>query len=158
MDHLIKNMRAQDVEQVATLWHQGWHDGHASIVPSALTKLRTLESMRTRTAQNLEETRIAIRDGQVLGFSMLRVAELYQFYVSPQARGTGVALGLFRDAETHLRAAGHRKVWLDCAVGNDRAARFYAKAGWRNAGEVTSDLDTSEGHFALTVWRFEATL
>jgi len=48
--------------------------------------------------------------------------------------------------------------WLACAIGNERAARFYEKHGWRRAGIVTNAAETSQGVFMLDVWRYEKTV
>jgi hypothetical protein len=45
--------------------------------------------------------------------------------------------------------------WLACAIGNERAARFYEKRGWHRAGTMINHLVTAEGEFHLEVWRYE---
>jgi GNAT superfamily N-acetyltransferase len=89
---------------------------------------------------------------------MLKGDELYQFYVSSRARGTGVAAALMVDAEIRLRESGVRTAWLACAIGNDRAARFYEKSGWLRTGIMTDQLEVPNGSFALDVWRYEKSL
>jgi ribosomal protein S18 acetylase RimI-like enzyme len=69
-----------------------------------------------------------------------------------------VASALIADAERQLVARGFTVAWLDCAIGNHRAARFYEKSGWRRTGEVVSNLTTPEGIVAITVWRYEKPL
>jgi RimJ/RimL family protein N-acetyltransferase len=49
-------------------------------------------------------------------------------------------------------------VWLACAIGNERAARFYEKSGWRRTGTMVSQLETPNGIFPLEVWRYEKRL
>jgi ribosomal protein S18 acetylase RimI-like enzyme len=56
-----------------------------------------------------------------------------------------------------MRAAGVETAWLACAVGNDRAARFYEKQGWHRAGTVMHEPDDSGG-FVFEVWRYEKRL
>lgn len=65
---------------------------------------------------------------------------------------------LISDAEARLTAAGVTIAWLDCAIGNDRAARFYEKAGWRRAGVFTTELHLSGRIFPLDIWRYEKSL
>jgi GNAT superfamily N-acetyltransferase len=89
---------------------------------------------------------------------MLKDDELYQFYLARQARGTGLAAALIADAEALLAARGVATAWLACAVGNDRAARFYQKSGWTNARTMPNRLETPEGVFDLPVWRYEKRL
>ena len=57
-----------------------------------------------------------------------------------------------------MLAQGVARAWLACAMGNNRAARFYEKCEWENVGISTEHMETSEGPFALDVWRFEKTL
>ena len=158
MDYVIDDMTPAQSDAVARLWHAGWIDGHADIVPKELCKLRTLESFQTRTQGLVHSTRVAYSKGEVLGFVMIQGDEIYQMYVGPNARGTGVAQALMHDGEEQIKAAGHALAWLSCALGNERAARFYDKSGWVNARIETVALETLGAPFHLDVWRFEKTL
>ena len=84
--------------------------------------------------------------------------ELYQLFVAAEARGSGVATALITDAEARLAAAGVETAWLACAIGNERAARFYENRGWRRAGTMINPLDTPDGVLPLEVWRYEKRL
>jgi GNAT superfamily N-acetyltransferase len=158
MDIVIENLQPAQISEVAALWHQGWIDGHAAVVPKELTALRTLESFEIRTRDLLGTCRVAISGDQVLGFTMVNDDELYQLYAGAAARGRGVAQALIQDFEDRMLNAGHRKIWLACAIGNERAARFYTKMGWTNVREEAVELETLADPFTLTVWRFEKTL
>lgn len=155
MDFRIVPLGEDMLEQTATLWESGWHDAHDGITPPALMKLRTPESFAVRLRDGMKDCRIARRGSYVLGFHMVKHDEVYQMYVARQARGRGVARALMSDAEQCLRDAGLSEGWLACAIGNHRAARFYEKTGWTNAGEHVVDLDTQDGSYPLHVWRFE---
>jgi ribosomal protein S18 acetylase RimI-like enzyme len=78
--------------------------------------------------------------------------------VSARARGSGVAAALVADAEARLGASGVGTAWLACAIGNERAARFYEKCGWHRAGTVVEYLEIPNGTFPLEVWRYEKSL
>ena len=56
------------------------------------------------------------------------------------------------------RGRRRRTGWLACAIGNDRAARFYEKNGWRRTGTIVNDAETLQGPFPLEVWRYEKAL
>jgi ribosomal protein S18 acetylase RimI-like enzyme len=71
------------------------------------------------------------------------------------ARGSGLAASLIAEAEALLAARGVGSAWLACAVGNDRAARFYEKSGWSNARTMANRLETADGVFEMPVWRYE---
>jgi GNAT superfamily N-acetyltransferase len=154
----IRAAEEKDVGPLAAIWFDGWTDAHAWIVPAELKRLRTLDSFRTRLQAALANVRVAGPLGAPVGFHMLKGDELYQLYVSAQARGTGVAAVLIADAEARLRAGGVQTAWLGCAIGNDRAARFYEKSGWHRVGTVVERLETSSGEFPLEVWRYERLL
>ena len=147
-----------ELDRLAALWYDGWQDAHAAIVPAALTRLRTLPSFRERLQHALPYIRVVGRVGEPIGFAIVKDDELYQLFVAAEARGTGVAAALLDDAETRLERSGVTVAWLACAIGNDRAARFYEKRGWSRAGTILNRLTTSEGEYLLEVWRYEKRL
>lgn len=149
---------ASEVDALARLWHASWQDAHAHILPAALARLRTLDSFHERLLADLARVRVIGAAGAPLGFCTTKDDELYQLFVSAAARGTGIAAWLLADGETRLAADGIATAWLACAIGNDRAARFYEKHGWRRVGTVVNRLETPEGIFPLEVWRYEKTL
>jgi GNAT superfamily N-acetyltransferase len=155
---VVRPAAAAELDQLARLWYDAWQDAHAAIVPAELVRLRTLESFRDRLERALPHTRVVGPTGASVGLCVVKDDELYQLFVSASARGSGVAVALIDDAEARLAAAGVKTAWLACAVGNDRAARFYEKRGWHRAGTVVSRLDTPDGEFLLDVWRYEKVL
>jgi ribosomal protein S18 acetylase RimI-like enzyme len=151
---------AEEVEigQLAKIWHDGWHDAHAHIVPAELTRLRTLESFRERLQAALPNVRVVGPSGEPVGFCIVKDNELYQLFVAAQARGSGVASTLIADAEARLAKGGVETAWLACAIGNEGAAKFYEKCGWRRTGIMVNLAETSNGLFPLEVWRYEKSL
>ena len=152
------SVRAADVGEIdhlARLWHQGWNDAHASLAPAGLVRARTLDSFRDRLATAIADTFVIGPPGTPSGFYMLKDDELYQFYVARAARGLGVAAALIADAEARLAARGVTTAWLACAIGNDRAARFYEKCGWVRARTTMNRLETADGVFEVEIWRYE---
>jgi GNAT superfamily N-acetyltransferase len=147
-----------DLEALAGLWFDGWQDAHADILAGPVAADRSPASFRGRLARSLGAVRTVGPPGEPLGFSLVRGDELYQFYVGRSARGTGLAAALMRDAEARMMLSGVGIAWLDCAIGNLRAARFYEKQGWRCSGNLTIALPLQTGHFPLQVWRFEKAL
>jgi GNAT superfamily N-acetyltransferase len=154
----IRSAEEGELDQLARLWYDGWQDAHARIVPAELVRRRTLESFRDRLRAALPDVRVAGSIGAPIGFSILKGDELYQLYVAAASRGSGVAATLMADAEARLLERGVETAWLACTIGNDRAARFYEKSGWRRVGTVINELDTREGTFPLEVWRYEKSL
>jgi GNAT superfamily N-acetyltransferase len=155
------NVRAaeeHEIDQLAQLWFESWRDAHEHVVPPELIRLRTLQSFRDRLQAALPNVRVIGSPGSPVGFYLLKEDELYQLFVSAQARGTGVAAVLVADAEARLAATGVETAWLACAIGNERAARFYEKSGWHRIGTMVNEAETSEGTFLLDVWRYEKSL
>ena len=154
----IRPAHASDLDRLAQIWFDGWRDGHLTIVPAALAKLRTFESFRERLHAALDHTHLAIVGDRTVGFVIFKQDEIYQFFVAAEARGTGIAAVLMDHAEQHLAARGIATAWLACAIGNDRAARFYEKRGWRRTTTMLYQAETSEGPFAIENWRYEKNL
>jgi GNAT superfamily N-acetyltransferase len=144
-----------EIDHLARLWHEGWNDAHGKLAPEGLVKARTLDSFRERIAAALDDTRVIGPAGAPLGLCMLKNDELYQLFVARQARGTGAAAALIADGEARLAARGFATVWLACAIGNDRAARFYEKCGWVMVRETANRLETPAGVFEIAIWRYE---
>jgi GNAT superfamily N-acetyltransferase len=151
----VRPAEESELDQLAKIWYDAWQDAHAQILPQELIRVRTLGSFRDRLRTNLALVRVAGPPGAPVGLCIVREDELDQLFVAAHARGTGVANALMADAEAQLRDSGVTTAWLACAIGNDRAARFYEKCGWRRVGTMTHHLDTLAGEFLLDVWRYE---
>jgi ribosomal protein S18 acetylase RimI-like enzyme len=151
----VRAAEKAELDRLAKVWSDAWHDAHAQIVPAELTRLRTLESFRERLEAALAHIRVAGPPGAPVGFCIIKGDELYQLFVSAESRGAGVAAALIADAEARLSASGVETAWLACAIGNERAARFYEKSGWHRAGTMVNQAETSNGEFSLEVWRYE---
>ena len=149
---------SDEVDSLARLWHDGWHEAHAALVTSEVLPFRTLEMFRARLPAMLPDIRVASDNGDPLGFCYVVDDEVDQMYVGAAARRTGLAARLLTDGEDRLRRNGFETAWLSCAVGNERAARFYEKNGWNSdrTPEV-EELAAAPGLF-VDVWRFSKRL
>ena len=154
----VRTPTTEDLDALAKIWFDGWRDAHADILPAELGQDRTLESLRERLETLVDDVRVVGDPGKPLGFSITKDDELNQFYVAAEARGKGVAQELIREAEARLASQGYRAAWLACAIGNNRAARFYEKSGWHLARTFVSEINLSDGILKLEVWRYEKDL
>jgi GNAT superfamily N-acetyltransferase len=154
----VRAATEEEVDRLAAIWHRGWQEAHARIVPPELTRIRTLGSFRDRLQAALPTVRVVGPPGKPAGFSIVHGDELYQLFVDLEARGSGAAAALIADAERRLAEDGVEVAWLACAIGNERAGRFYEKCGWRRVGTMINPLDTPEGVLPLEVWRYEKRL
>lgn len=85
----------------------------------------------------------------ILGFAALSpsrdddaddsIGEVQAIYVDPDAWGVGVGRCLMEAAVASLRSAGFREATLWVLASNDRARRFYEKAGWHFDGTERVD-------------------
>ncbi len=154
----IRRAVPSELDHLAKLWYHSWQDAHDEILPDELRRNRTLESFRQRLPDLLDETMVVGPVGRPFGLCTLRGDELYQLYVAREARGSGAARLLIEDAEQRLRRQGIADAWLACAIGNDRAARFYEKSGWRNVGTVNHTVQLENSPFSFDIWRYEKSL
>ncbi|WP_071673606.1 GNAT family N-acetyltransferase [Nioella nitratireducens] len=145
----IRPATPDDLPGLARLWHRGWHEAHAAYTPAALTALRTEADFTRRLHALLPDIRMAGPAPDPLGFCAIRDDELYQLFVTPAARGTGLAARLLANGEARLAARGVGMARLDVGIGNDLAARFYLRHGWQETGTVVTDVDSSAGPFRL---------
>jgi ribosomal protein S18 acetylase RimI-like enzyme len=150
----VRAAQAAEIDHLAKVWYDGWQDAHARILPAELTRIRTVESFRDRLQAALPDVRVVGPFPTPVGFCIVKGDELYQLYLSAEARGSGVAAALMADAEARFAEEGVDIAWLACAIGNDRAARFYEKCGWRRAGTVIYEPEAANG-MPLEVWRYE---
>ena len=134
-----------DLPASARLWHDTWHEAHWHLAAPDLVKLRTPGDFAARMAKFGDDMRVAGPEGTPVGFCVIREDELYQLFVAPAARGTGLAAALLADGEARLAAKGIREVWLDCVIGNDRALHFYERQGWRLDRREVVQVDTATG-------------
>src|SRR5262245_33608437 len=72
----VRQAEAVDIDPLAQLWYDGWHDAHAQIVPAGLTKLRTLENFRDRLQAALPDIRVIGPAGGPHAFSIIKNAEI----------------------------------------------------------------------------------
>ena len=158
MSFVVRPAEQAELQALAALWHEAWHDAHAQIVPPELSRLRPVQHFRQRIEAVVVDTRVIGPVGAPLGLCVIKGAELYQLFVVRAARGIGVAAALIDEAEARLARQGVETVWLACAIGNVRAARFYEKRGWRRMGTMVNAAEAVSGKFLLEVWRYEKSL
>src|SRR5512145_1395031 len=95
----VRFAEEHEIDHLAKIWYQGWLDAHLEVVPAGLARVRTLESFGPRLHALLPDVRVVGRSGAPVGFSIIKDDELYQLYVSADARGSGVASALINDVE-----------------------------------------------------------
>jgi ribosomal protein S18 acetylase RimI-like enzyme len=150
----LRGASFDDVEAVASIWRDGWPDGHLGNVPDELVAARTPESFSSRAAQRVGDTVVAVVGGAVAGFVMVVDDEVEQVYVSSRHRGSGVAAALLGEAERRVRTNGHERAWLAVVAGNARARRFYERMGWTYEGAFDYPAASSGGTIPVPCVRY----
>ena len=154
----VRDVEPAEIGQLAKLWYDGWQDALAPILPAELAQYRTLSSFENRLRAAFPHVRVVGSLLEPVGFCIVKGDELCQLYVSAQARGSGVAAALIADAEARLSEHSVTIAWLACAIGNERAAKFYEKCGWHRTGTMINHLETPNGILPLEAWRYEKQL
>ena len=157
-DLVLRPAEPADADTLVDLWHDGWHRTHAPLAPPELVERRTWDDFRSRIGGRLPQATVAEVDKTIVGFCSIKQSEIDQLYVAPLAWGTGTAQALLHDGLARLARNGVTVASLICAIGNWRAARFYEKMGWVNAGVVTLMTETSSGPLQVNGWRMEKSL
>jgi ribosomal protein S18 acetylase RimI-like enzyme len=130
----LRRALQEGAPMIAEIWYLGWRDGHLGFVSQELIEARHEDSFRTRAAQRVNDTTLAVVQGQIAGFVMVVDNEVEQLYVSAHHRGEGVADMLMADAERRIQDVGYSSAWLAVVAGNARARRFYERRGWCDEG------------------------
>lgn len=150
----LRQATAEDAPKIAEIWHLGWRDGHLGFVPQELVAARHEDSFRTRAAQRVDDTTVAVIDGEVAGFVMVVGDEVEQVYVAASHRGSGVADTLMTEAERQVARGGHSTAWLAVVAGNARARRFYERRGWSDGGPFTYAAAGEHGPISVPARRY----
>jgi putative acetyltransferase len=116
-----------DTCALARLWRASWL---STGVPAAqkIVQEDLLARVRTEFAQGCHVT-IAEIDGELVGFLALKLEErcLYQLFIAPERKGSGIGARLFALAEEMMPNG----FVLRTAAANVRARRFYEQRGMR---------------------------
>ncbi len=142
---LIRPFRSEDRAAVVQLWHDAWHDGHGAILPPRVVAERSVASFEERLGPIEPGCIVAEAGGRIVGFAAIEGDEVDQLYVASEARGSGVAAELLAAAEAELAGRGVRDAAIQCTAGNERARRFYVRAGWRDGGVRDAPIWTPDG-------------
>ncbi|HEX4745571.1 MAG TPA: GNAT family N-acetyltransferase [Gaiellaceae bacterium] len=150
----LRPAAAPDADSVAEIWRVGWQGEHLGHVPQELVDARTDESFQVRAAERIDDTTVAVVDGEVAGFVMVVDDEVEQVYVASPHRGSGVANALIHAAEQRVRANGHARAWLAMVAGNARARAFYERNGWIDEGPFVYSADSEHGPIPVPCHRY----
>lgn len=140
----LESATAEDCRAIAEVHVESWQHAYKGILPEAyLASLSVAEreamwrSMVEREPSHL----VLARDvDQTVGFVAFGAsrdarapaerAELWAIYVKPAYWSSGAGRLLWLEALQRILAEGYKSISLWVIVGNERAARFYERAGF----------------------------
>lgn len=158
----------EDVHAIATVRIETWRAAYAGLIHQAVLDRMDVDREAARRAELWEQYHsdprgaelIAEADGELAGWAVVGPSldddlpedgQIYAIYALPSFWSAGVGRALMTDAETRLRAAGFETAHLWVLEGNERAASFYERHGWREDGVVKDDEDLIRGPHPQTL-------
>jgi GNAT superfamily N-acetyltransferase len=154
---VIRPALPTETRELALLGERLWRETYTGLIPESNLALHLAatfgpDQQAAELADSNCRTLVVEHGGALLGYALLRVGgpapsmeschfvkplEVARFYLDRSLHGTGAAQALMNGVLAHAAAAGHDGVWLQVWEQNDRAIRFYAKAGFIDAGGAT---------------------
>ncbi len=150
----IREAIAADARACAEVHVEGWRWAYRGLLPDAYLDRLSVEDRERMWREGFEAPGgrvawVAEAGGRVVGFCVTGpsedadadrgTAEVYAIYLLPEVVGTGVGRRLFEHAVDDLRRRGFRTATLWVLEANERARRFYERAGWRTDGAVNQE-------------------
>ena len=140
----IQAATAEDCRAVAEVHVESWQRAYRGILPEqylASLSVADREAMwRRLVEQQPSHLLVARAAGQVVGFvafgasrddgAPIDRAEIWAIYVNAASWSTGAGRLLWLEALQRIVAEGYKSVSLWVIAGNERAVRFYERAGF----------------------------
>jgi GNAT superfamily N-acetyltransferase len=151
----IREAVPADARAIAEIHVRAWQAAYRGQLPDEYLDGLSAEDRLEQhewTIRNPRETWrlwVGEEDGRPTGFAVTgpsedadadeRTGEVYAIYLEPDRVGTGAGRRLFAHAVEDLRARGFRSATLWVLETNERARRFYERAGWMPDGTTASE-------------------
>ncbi len=141
----IRAAEPADARGIAEVHVASWRWAYAGDLPQQVLDALSVDEREGMWSDVISDPAASIavadEDGRVAGFASTgatrdadapaSTGELFAIYLAPEAAGRGVGRALLDRAERGFREAGFDRATLWVLASNDRARRFYERAGWR---------------------------
>ena len=167
---IVRRATIQDVPQIARIHVLSWQRAYADIVPEEYLDGLSITRHEVQWNEILQqrEARVLVAEtaAQIVGWigygrsrdddAADRTGEVYAVYVDPACWSTGIGSQLWTEARQELVGLGFERATLWVLAANERAIRFYRRAGFELA--ATSGNEIMIGGRSLPEVRFELEL
>ncbi|MEU3885673.1 GNAT family N-acetyltransferase [Streptomyces sp. NPDC029041] len=143
----IREMTLADCDRVAEIRTGGWRSAYRGLIPQSYLDGLSVEEDAERRRAHLSRGDGRVVNlvaegsgGELVGWAchgpyregevLTEEAELYALYVHPDHVGRGAGRALLAESVARCSAAGHGRLLLWVLKENDRARRFYERAGF----------------------------
>jgi GNAT superfamily N-acetyltransferase len=142
---VIRPAEPADAMAVARVHVCSWQAAYRGLLPREYLDTLRPEDRASRydfatTDPATPYTLVAQADGEIVGFATTCAGgELCALYVAPQFWGKGFGAALISAARARLLELGFKTAHLWLLEGNQRAAHFYQRDGWKPDGQTRTD-------------------
>jgi GNAT superfamily N-acetyltransferase len=144
----IREATPDDARAIAEVHVRSWRWAYHGLIPDDFLENLSVDDREPTWRERLADSApcwgcLVAEDaaGRVVGFASFGppkdaptsaedAGEVYAIYLEEAVAGTGVGRDLFAAASDALRGLGFGRAFLWVLAQNDRARRFYEKAGW----------------------------
>jgi GNAT superfamily N-acetyltransferase len=150
---VIRPGRPEDARAVAEVHVASWRYAYRGLLPDDYLEKLSVDEREARLlawfADPTPRSGILVAEeaGRIVGFVTFgpsrdddvgeETGEVPAIYVAPAATGAGIGRALLEKATAASRETGFTRASLWVLERNERARRFYEKAGWRWDGTVS---------------------
>jgi GNAT superfamily N-acetyltransferase len=152
----IRAATRNDTRAITQVRIESWRAAYAGVIDQRVLDAMDLDREAAQRAERWDEHHsdprsaelLAEVDGVPAGWAWLGPSidddlpedgQIFAIYARPGYWSVGVGHALLTDAEERLRATGFARAHLWVLEGNERAASFYERHGWREDGTAKDD-------------------
>jgi RimJ/RimL family protein N-acetyltransferase len=152
-DYLIRRATEHDASRIAEIHVETWRAAYRGLIPddflAGMDVQRRALTWKSIIGAPDEVVLVALRGERIVGFcSFLRsrdsaappeIGEVAAFYAAPSEWGRGAGRSMMAATLDHAAGHGYVAVTLWVLSSNERAKRFYSKAGFMPDGAEQDD-------------------
>jgi GNAT superfamily N-acetyltransferase len=150
----LRDATVEDARGIAGVHVDAWRWAYRDLMPDAVLDGLSVDEREATWRERLSDLRpgagclVAEERGRIIGFvgygapeertETAGLGEVYAIYLERSAVGTGVGRELFVEATRRLHGQGYTRAFLWVLETNERARRFYERAGWSWDGTTSA--------------------